>query len=103
MSKKDELDLATVLASLKEEIGNSEKRIGDRFDTKLSEVTVQIAELNTRQDKEMQARKELESKVSSVKDQIEELSSKVEDNAAPTVEELQQPWDLSWKNILRRQ
>ena len=88
MSKKDELDLATVLASLKEEIGNSEKRIGDRFDTKLSEVTVQIAELNTRQDKEMQARKELESKVSSVKDQIEELSSKVEDNAAPTVEEV---------------
>ena len=60
MTKKDELDLATVLASLKEEIGNSEKRLGDKFDSKLSEVTVQIADLNTRQDKEVQARKELE-------------------------------------------
>ena len=84
MSKPDQnLDL---LASIKAELAGTEQRLGERMDNKLSEINVQMSELNARQDREVKAREELENKVTSIKDQLVELSVKVDESEAPSVE-----------------
>ena len=70
------------LSKVESDVVNSEKSISEKLESNFSQLSDQISELRTRQDKEAKAREVLEEKVNEMTDKFVELDAKVDQKAA---------------------
>lgn len=93
-TKEDGIDIVAALATLKSDIltgmdsklANMEEKIGCKMDDNMTQLSSQISELKTEQEKESAARKDLEKHVNAMQTQFDEIIVKIEQNTPATAE-----------------
>ena len=76
------------LDKVETDVEKSEQRLGDKLENNFSQLSGQISELRSRQDKETQAREALEDKLNNISDRFDELNAKVDEKGVTTADEI---------------
>ena len=75
MTKNDD-ELKALIIGLKTDIATSKEKLGSKIDNNHDMLTSQIAELRDRQDKESQARKDIENDLIVIREEFQEINNK---------------------------
>ena len=95
-------DIKTEISSVRSDMIVTEKRLGDKLESKFDQLTDQITDLRTKQDSEIKAREDLEEKVNSMQEHFETLSSKIDQNTPANAEALADAIDTKIEEAVSR-
>ena len=96
-------DMADTEKRLGDNMADTEKRLGDKLENKFEQLTDQISDLRTKQESEVIARKDLETKVNTMQDKVDALSNMIEQSTPANAEALAEVIDTKIEEAVARQ